>query len=230
MQHRQKFFTRHVIPRSSLTQEGWPKHFKISSESDRLSHLKRLTPTQLMITIERHHLDYHSGQHEFALKAIYEGEYSGRLLYCTHNDEVLVKMIEVPEHKRRRGIGTSLVVALQEHYPDTAIDFGSLTEDGTSLLASLEWELKVNETHVAAAWELAELETKLDAYTSKFENLSSCASDKEREVVIAEVADWNDLHDRADGLRKIVDNEPSIFRFVKGPKIDQPPSAVVLCP
>lgn len=166
-----------------------------------------------MIEIENRHLDYYCGQHDMALIATVDGVHSGTLRYVVYEGEPSVSMIKVRKSMRKQGIGTALVVALQREYPDVAIKFGYLTEDGAALLKSIDWNVVVNEEHEAAATSLARIEAKLRNYAERAEKVIG-ASQAEKDAFRDEVSDWSDLHDQADRLRQIVNSTPSAFRFV----------------
>jgi GNAT superfamily N-acetyltransferase len=170
-----------------------------------------------MIEIEQRHIDYYCGQHDMALDAKLDGEPAGTLLYAVYEGDPSVTMIEVPEDMRRRGIATALVIALQDEYPDTPIEFGSLTALGAAFLSSIEWDVRENECHIAAARSLAPLQAKLADYSARAEKLAG-ATQEERNAFIAETEDWNDLHNEADRLRDIVENTARTFRFAVGPR------------
>lgn len=170
-----------------------------------------------MIEIEQRHIDYYCGQHDMALVASSAGRHAGTLRYAVFEGEPSVTMIEVEEDMRRQGIGTALVIALQDEYPDMPIKFGSLTEDGSELLKSIEWDVRPNDIHTEAARKLAIVEGRLADYSTRAQALTG-ASQAERDDFAAEVADWNDLHTESDELRDIVSNTDATLRFALGPR------------
>lgn len=170
-----------------------------------------------MIEIEQRHIDYYCGQHDMALIATADGRHAGTLLYAVFEGEPSVTMIEVAENMRRQGIGTALVLALQDEYPDIPIKFGSLTEDGTALLRSIEWDARQNAVYLEAATKLSIVEARLADYSKRAEKLAG-ASQAEKDAFTAEVSDWNDLHNEADELREVVGNTDATLRFAVGPR------------
>jgi GNAT superfamily N-acetyltransferase len=169
-----------------------------------------------MIATETRHLDYYCGQHDMALIATVDGIHSGTLRYVVYEGEPSVSMIKVRKSMRKQGIGTALVVALQREYPDIPIQFGYLTEAGSALLNSLEWDVVTNDVHEAAVTNLARVEAQLRNYTERARNIVN-ATQAEKDAFTLEVADWNDLSDDADRFREIVATTPSTFRFVVDP-------------
>ena len=65
----------------------------------------------------------------------------GYVEYCYDPDEsprvAYVKMIEVKDTMRRKGVGTALIQALQQDFGEDNISYGYSTPDGTSLLKSM---------------------------------------------------------------------------------------------
>lgn len=170
-----------------------------------------------MIEIENRHIDYYCGQHDMALIATSGGRHAGTLRYAVFEGRPSVTMIEVVEGMRRQGIGTSLIVALQNEYPDIPIRFGCLTEDGSALLSSIEWEIQPNTVHSEALRKLSIVEGRLSDYSTRAQALAG-ASQLERDAFVLEVADWNDLHNEADELRDIVGSTDATLRFAVGPR------------
>ncbi len=169
----------------------------------------------MTIEITRHHIDYHSGQHDFVLIAQKDGTVVGHLDYSVYEGEPSVKMIEV-ELKRQR-VGTNLVLALQELHPESMIKFGMTTEEGQKLLDSMEWNVIPNPLYDDAVAELAALDKNLEALRNKAAALET-ASQADRDAFILACEDWNDMEDRADELRKTVSENPAVFRFAVGGK------------
>lgn len=168
-----------------------------------------------MVEITRHHLGSHSGQHDFAIVAKKDGRTLGRLDYALYREIPSVQGIEVVE--KRLGIGTALVLSLQEHHPEAAIDFGYLSEEGSLLLASLDWAIVENLKYTEAAEQLAPLERRLTRLEEKAAEVAN-ADAATKAAFVQECADWNDVSDRVDELRRIMETVPPSFRFVKGGK------------
>jgi hypothetical protein len=171
-----------------------------------------------MITIEQRHIDYYCGQHNMALIATRDGIYAGTLSYALYEEKPSVTMIEVVEVMRGTGVGTALIIALQEEYPDTVLNFGTLTSEGVALLSSINWDVRPNAIHSEAVLRLSIVEDRLASYSRRAE-VSSGATQAEKDAFVSEVADWNDLHNEADELRDIINHTDESFRFVS---IDRP--------
>jgi hypothetical protein len=165
--------------------------------------------------IDRLHLDFISGQHEYVIVAKDGGEIVGQLFYSLFENVPHVKIIEA--YRPRERVGTSLVLQLQEYYPDTPIQFGGLTEDGVALLNSMEWLCVPNEGHLAAKRGLDVVRARLRDYSTRATELAS-ATQAERDAFNIECADWNDLYDLEDRLLDTVTHTPPELRFVIGGK------------
>lgn len=68
----------------------------------------------------------------------------GCIQYTVYDDKPYIQMIKVAEDERRKGYGTKLIKALQKEYPNSEIDFGMTTDDGTKLVNSLPFDVNVN--------------------------------------------------------------------------------------
>lgn len=167
-----------------------------------------------MIEIKQIHLDYSCGQHEYRLEAILDGKDVGCLRYSVYKDEVHVSWIEATA--RRQGVGTALLMKLQELYPETMIDFGYLTEDGAALMNGMEWRQEANEVYVAAAHEHGERTAKLQVYEDGFASLANASSAQKR-AFLEECADWDDISNRIDDLAHLLGTETPTFRLLVGP-------------
>ncbi len=99
---------------------------------------------------------HHSGQTNLNLYAIIDGKIAGTLEYVKFNDVPSISMIKVKPAYQRMGIGKALVLNLQKEFPDTEIEWGMTTPEGTALKDSLKDELYVDMSK-------AELKKKYDA-------------------------------------------------------------------
>jgi len=91
----------------------------------------------LNIEYRINHIDNISGQNDWNVIATINGNIIGVIDFTTYNDDVAIKMIEISDEFKRKGIATNLVKLIQKEYPTTEIDFGMLTDDGGMLLRKL---------------------------------------------------------------------------------------------
>jgi GNAT superfamily N-acetyltransferase len=170
-----------------------------------------------MIEIKTIHKDNHWGQHDYAMIAELDGDFAGQLDYSMYQARVAVQGINVLQSKRRQGVGTALLVALQEAYPDQAILFGMTTTDGNALLDSLEWRVEVNQVVADAAEEIATLTQKLRGYESRAEEILEMPP-SERGAALQDMADWNEITDRVEELEHVMNTRPAQFRYIVSPE------------
>lgn len=80
-----------------------------------------------------------SGQLDQTLFIEQEGRCIASLDFSDYRGEVAVQMLRVSPDHQRQGLGTALLRDLQRRYPNTEIDFGSLTDEGSHLVSSLKF-------------------------------------------------------------------------------------------
>lgn len=173
-----------------------------------------------MVEIVQLHLDYRYGQHDYVLNAYDENDLSNRIGYLTYRvfeDQPSVSHILVDPLRRNERIGSELVLALQRLYPQHCIDFGMSTDDGARLLASLDWKIVSNEIVAAAKREHAENIKTLTRYSNGLDAVIG-KSQEEKNAFLGEVADWNDILDRQDELERLIETQPTEFRYAVAAK------------
>jgi len=80
---------------------------------------------------------YSHGQKDMVLKAYADREMLGYIVYSEYMNNPHINMIKVMPEYRRSGVARKLVYHLQDMYPDTEIDWGMLTDEGSMLYNSL---------------------------------------------------------------------------------------------
>jgi len=80
----------------------------------------------------------YKGQTNAALIAQNESGALAKLEYAQTGDRILIQYIDVPEVNRRNKLGTSLVERLKADNPGATIEWGSLTDKGAKLKASID--------------------------------------------------------------------------------------------
>jgi hypothetical protein len=173
-----------------------------------------------MVKIVQLHLDYRYGQHDYVLNAYDENDLTNRIAHLSYRlfeGQPSVNHILVAPDRRNERIGSELVLALQRFYPERCIDFGMSTDDGTGLLASLDWKIVPNENVAAAKREHAKNIETLTRYTDGYDAVRD-KSQKEKDAFTAEVADWNDILDRQDELERLIETQAAEFRYAVAAK------------
>lgn len=130
----------------------------------------------------------------------------GYIQYAYYKDTVNIQMIEVSEAYRRQGIATKMMQYLQKQYPDTEINPGMTTPDGTEFFKNIFVEVPSEEkqklfnrktrwekSYYKMAEELKGVEKELDAfYNTPDEDIS----DEYREHIQTVADRWQELYDK----------------------------------
>jgi hypothetical protein len=142
--------------------------------------------------------DAHSGQTNFTLWAIVNGKKVGQIDYVKFRETVnisYISSIRMP----RKGIATAMLKELQGLYPETEINWGGLTDDGSKLYAKTQFTTVVNpEVHAkieqlnSIRAEMAEIEAKFNAW----HELPEDQREQAREMLAPLTTRWNDLRDQ----------------------------------
>ena len=141
----------------------------------------------------------HSGQMDLRLSAKNtEGETVGHIDYTEFRGEIHIKYIEVSPKYRRQGIGTKLMQKLQKSYPDTEINTGMLTEEGSQLYQSIPKQVIKNEPYDPLLKEKEEKSKRLAVVESKLDEFYSAKEKDEsrHQEFLALGEEWNLLYDR----------------------------------
>ena len=118
--------------------------------------------------IKEYSTGYSSGETFMAMYYELDGKVVGTLNYGDYEGEPSVKMIEVDPEYRRQGIAQKLLQQLQKKYPNTEIDFGMTTPDGTKLLENTTYTVEDEEVSAKFA-RLEEVKKKLAEYDANYE-------------------------------------------------------------
>ena len=138
------------------------------------------------------------------------GNVIAKLDYSLYEDTVNVQMIEVDPNHRRKGLGMKLLQDLQKQYPDTEIDFGMSTPDGTKLLEKATYTVENKEVADKLA-RIEELQKKLDEYDKGYEYYF----DNDIDVPRNYAEDYNELYDEMRRLQEETRNKKATKTFVK---------------
>lgn len=143
------------------------------------------------ITFKNNHTDHVSGQDDYLLQGIVDGEVIGDISYSVFEDKVYVNMIEV--HSKRNGYGKELLRYLQGLFPETEINFGILTTEGNALIDSLEFSKSPS------------------MYYEKFKELEILRGQLDAALETEDFQYMNDIRDKIDDLEdELYDNSPYI--------------------
>lgn len=95
---------------------------------------------QLSLTFEHIHEDYHNEQHDYVLAAkdASTGKPVGMIEYSLFRENIYINNMLVKQDMRRLGIGTQMVEDLKREYPQSKINWGMRTEEGSALYDSID--------------------------------------------------------------------------------------------
>lgn len=150
---------------------------------------------EISLDFENNHNDHSYGQDDYELVAYSDGVVVGYITYSVTDKTPSVKMLEVGNDWKRKGIGTQLLKKLQSYYPNTEIDLGMLTDDGAALIKKMPRKFYPNKK-----------------YDSKMKILNKMKSEKARIMGKSNSGDYseneklNDLHDGIDDLESELRN------------------------
>lgn len=160
---------------------------------------------------------YSHGETYFTMSYEQNGEVVGTLEYGEYDGQPNVKMIEVDPEHRRQGIGTKLLQELQKKYPETEIDFGMSTPDGTKLIEAATYT-KTDEQAVEGKRKLQALQTELvdvERRLNELYDLEELTAEQEQEMERLGER-WDELYyTEIRNAEKEYGGKPESKRFVK---------------
>jgi len=154
---------------------------------------------QSQLTMTNEVTDSHSGQLDMRLNAVGPtGQTVGYIDYSEFRGEIHIKYIEVLPDYRRGGVGTKLMQALQQEYPNKEINTGMLTEEGSQLYQSLPKQTIENKPYELLLNEKKEKSKRLQIVENKLDEFYSAKEkDESRQPEFLALGDeWNEIYDR----------------------------------
>jgi ribosomal protein S18 acetylase RimI-like enzyme/8-oxo-dGTP pyrophosphatase MutT (NUDIX family) len=112
---------------------------------------------------------YHHGQSDMILFANEGGTTVGYVEYAVYQGEPSVQMLRVSPEFRRKGYGTAILKELQRRFPNTEIELGMQTEEGSQLVKKLNFKEEPTE------------------FSTKFQELEKLQKEKEQLEAAAEI-------------------------------------------
>lgn len=143
--------------------------------------------------------DHHSGQTDVTLSALMGGQRVGKINFAVFQNEPSIQMVAVDPEYRRQGIATAMIKKLQKEFPDTEINWGSMTDDGSALRKSLKTNVKTDPVVQAKLERLKSLKAKEEAFQARWGELERDPDDQAVQDLIAK---WNDLNDAIYALER----------------------------
>lgn len=166
------------------------------------------------IRITRSVTGHHNGQTDMRMSALSDAGTLGYIDYSIYQGVPHINMIQV--HQKRQGIGTELVKELQRDFPGVEIQWGSMSEAGSALYNSLEFDMIPNNRVIRKKRLLDELKKKHDNYMqlhAKWE--ASAKTEKDRQEFLDATHDWNEIHDQITELETELEGEKEYTKLVK---------------
>lgn len=136
----------------------------------------------------------------------------GKVDYSVFEGRPKINMIEVPEGARRKGNASKLLKALQDEFPDTEIDWGMLTEDGSRLYGATKFK--------DVPSDFADDFAKLNSARASLARKKNEFSDMQSRGVTPPAAffdEWNDLGDKVSELERALEFERPTKRIIDQP-------------
>ena len=160
--------------------------------------------------------DYAYGETYYTMSYTQDGKVVAKLEYGEYDGEPNVKMIEVQPEYRRKGIATKLMQELQRKYPDTEINFGMSTPDGTKLLDSITYDV-TDEAVVADRQKLKALQAELNDLQEKLDVLyDTDPLTEEQDAELHRLGDrWQEVYETIHDLSENLRGKKATRTFVK---------------
>lgn len=137
------------------------------------------------------------GGYDATLYVVKDDQQVAYLQYSVYRDEPAIKMIWVSPHYRRQKIAYRMLKELQSMFPESEIDWGYTTQDGTELKRSVPFTKRPNPEIIKKRTKLTAVHSKLRQLNYRLEKLQQDNPEKAR-AFVATVGDrWNKLNDLA---------------------------------
>lgn len=159
---------------------------------------------------------YAYGESYYAMSYEQDGKVVATLEYGEYDGTPNVKMIEVDPEYRRKGIATKLMQELQNKYPDTEIDFGMATPDGSKFLDSITYDV-TDEAVVAERQKLKDLQTELNDLQERLDVLYDTENlTEEQDAELHRLGDrWQEVYETIHEAAKQLQGKKATRTFVK---------------
>lgn len=159
----------------------------------------------------------HHGQNDMTLFAEVGGRTVGYLEYAVYQGESSVQWLEVSD--KRKGYGTALLKKLQSMYPDTEVNLGMTTEDGTALVDKMKFEEKPTE-HAEKFKELDSLKPEKDRLEAVAESYYAVEShtEEENKAFMSDMEKLNEINDRVWELEQELHSKSPSKRLIAAKK------------
>jgi len=169
----------------------------------------------------------HSGQTDLELIASLGASVIGGLRYSEYEGVPHIQMIETAAGYKRQGVATALLRELQSLYPDTGIEFGMSTDDGTKLLEAISYRvdneeyIRLNNELSALTKEQKDIEQSLSSYYDLpadeiINDYNDNVLTDDTDIDISAQGDrWNAIHDRLYEIEQSMQDMKPYHTFIR---------------
>lgn len=150
-----------------------------------------------------------------------DGKDIGYLDFSVYEDTPYIQMINVKEPYRRKGYATKMIKQLQKQYPNSEIDFGMTTDDGTKLVNSLSFDTKVNIEYDKKVKQAKKLKKWLDEFKEFTDKVyqqidnNEPIAEKNRLYIVNNTDKWQKYKNKYEELLNWIRENKRETKFVK---------------
>ena len=155
------------------------------------------------------------------LTASEDGKTVGYIDFSVYNEQPYIQMIQVKEPYRRKGYATQMIKQLQKDYPDSEIDFGMTTDDGTKLLNNIPFNVKVNPEYDKKVNQAKKLKKWLDEFKEVSDKIyqqidnDEPIDEKSRLYIVNNTEKWQKYKNKLEEILVWLEENKRETRFVK---------------
>lgn len=148
-------------------------------------------------------IGYRQGQSDFRITAEVNNKTIGYIDYSVYENKPSIKYVFVTPEYRRQGIGTKLLQQIQKQYPETEINLGMSTDDGSHLVKSLNRQFTKNPDFKHIHLELKQLKERKAILDKEFEDFHNNPTEEKRKNILQIGDEWNNIVDKIRDLEKL---------------------------
>lgn len=149
------------------------------------------------------------------LQLIIDNDIIGYVDYNVYENEVYVEYIYVEPKWRRSMYGTKIIQKLQSLYPNTEINFGMMTDDGSKLYQSLNKNIVKNDEYIDKVNRLKKILNWLNKYGAVTNKDPDDWSEAEIEYIKKYEPIWRKYYDKKNDIEDWLSNNKESKSFIK---------------
>lgn len=149
------------------------------------------------------------------LQLIIDNDIIGYVDYNVYENEVYVEYIYVEPKWRRSMYGTKIIQKLQSLYPNTEINFGMMTDDGSKLYQSLNKNIVKNDEYIDKVNRLQKILNWLNKYEAVTNKNPDDWSEAEIEYIKKYEPIWRKYYDKKNDIEDWLSNNKESKSFIK---------------